>query len=517
MNTISHTLNYTGDKDVKEKKESKKDIDSKTLELKYISFWSGVRGSKRIHDSTNVNKLVSSQQSKLDGKNALKSISAYKKDKFVIHPANLYKTWWDILIGIIVFMVVIVTPYEVFFSIHPNSAEILSEIIASVFFFLDIILTFNVAIIKEDEGSDVVIYDRKFIAISYIKSWFVLDIVSSLPWGAMVSSTSSSSDKSAIAAYVFRLFKLLRLLRLFKLTTLITEYTSTIHTINPTILQFIFLILQVCFIIHIIACIWFKLATNVYGEINENSWITAYETKFGYNTDDMNIQTNYDYYVASLYWVFTTMLTVGYGDILPVTNNERMYAVVIMISGGVVFGAVISQISRLLTLGSAREASMKAKIESFKEFLNDKNVDYQLQKRARDAYSYYLSNHAPFSEDADNIIFDLPETLLTPLASHVFEKEVRIISIFNQELKGSSAFIMQILKNSRPCRAKRGDVIYNAGDVCNEMIFVMEGLVRISHHASNGNETILGMFVGFRFYMYTYIMSGLETVQLWTC
>ena len=38
-------------------------------------------------------------------------------------------------------------------------------------------------------------------------------------------------------------------------------------------------------------------------------------------------------YIAALYWAFTTMATVGYGDIVPKNNLERAYIIVSMVLG----------------------------------------------------------------------------------------------------------------------------------------------------------------------------------------
>ena len=43
-------------------------------------------------------------------------------------------------------------------------------------------------------------------------------------------------------------------------------------------------------------------------------------------------------YIAGLYWAITTMTTVGYGDILPRSDAERVYATASMLLGATVFG-----------------------------------------------------------------------------------------------------------------------------------------------------------------------------------
>ena len=46
------------------------------------------------------------------------------------------------------------------------------------------------------------------------------------------------------------------------------------------------------------------------------------------------------------YWGFTTLTTVGYGDIVPVNNDERIFVVVMEFVGLTVFGMVIGTITQ---------------------------------------------------------------------------------------------------------------------------------------------------------------------------
>jgi len=43
-------------------------------------------------------------------------------------------------------------------------------------------------------------------------------------------------------------------------------------------------------------------------------------------------------YITSIYWAFTTMTTVGYGDISPTNNDEMVFGIFGILIGGTVFG-----------------------------------------------------------------------------------------------------------------------------------------------------------------------------------
>lgn len=78
---------------------------------------------------------------------------------------------------------------------------------------------------------------------------------------------------------------------------------------------------------HWIACIFHMIG---FAEIPEgHSWI-----------HDANLinANNFERYIASLYWSITTMTTVGYGDIGPVTGVERFFTILAMLVACALFG-----------------------------------------------------------------------------------------------------------------------------------------------------------------------------------
>lgn len=55
-----------------------------------------------------------------------------------------------------------------------------------------------------------------------------------------------------------------------------------------------------------------------------------------------------DVYILALYWSFTTMITVGYGDITPQNVYEQIYTIVMMAMAGGVFGYSLNTIGQVV-------------------------------------------------------------------------------------------------------------------------------------------------------------------------
>lgn len=92
----------------------------------------------------------------------------------------LFKTTWDWVILILTFYTAIMVPYNVSFKTKQNNVTwLVVDSIVDVIFLVDIVLNFHTTFVGP---AGEVISDPKLIRMNYVKTWFVIDLLSCLPY-----------------------------------------------------------------------------------------------------------------------------------------------------------------------------------------------------------------------------------------------------------------------------------------------------------------------------------------------
>ena len=100
---------------------------------------------------------------------------------------------------------------------------------------------------------------------------------------------------------------------------------------------------------------------------------------------------------------------------------------------------------------------------------------------------------------------DLPKPILYQLVFQLYEREIKAIKIFNEY---DASFVIDLIMHMRPFQAEKDEIIFAEGDVCNDIVVISRGSVRLS--TSNGTKTIFAgictdsnFFGDFEFYRNT--------------
>lgn len=136
----------------------------------------------------------------------------------------LPRFYWDFTM--LLFMVgnLIIIPVGItFFKDETTAPWIVFNVVSDTFFLMDLVLNFRTGIVIEDNTE--IILDPEKIKKKYLRTWFVVDFVSSIPVDYIFLIVEKGIDsevyKTARALRIVRFTKILSLLRLLRLSRLI--------------------------------------------------------------------------------------------------------------------------------------------------------------------------------------------------------------------------------------------------------------------------------------------------------
>ena len=250
-----------------------------------------------------------------------------------------FKAIWDWIILCLTFYTAIMVPYNV--ALKNKTSEDVSllvvDSIVDVVFFIDIVLNFHTTYVGP--GGEVV-SDPKIIRLNYLKSWFVIDLLSCLPYDVF---NAFDHDEDGIGS-LFSALKVVRLLRLGRVVRKLDRYLEYGAAM---------LILLLCFymlVAHWLACIWYSIGNSDLINGIEYGWLYSlanmnkqpYTQRIVYERDNFTIAhvelldgpERKTMYVTALYYTMTCMTSVGFGNVAAETDNEKIFSICMMIVAG---------------------------------------------------------------------------------------------------------------------------------------------------------------------------------------
>lgn len=391
--------------------------------------------------------------------------------KYIFHPESGLRVTWDILILIIIIYQALAIPYYICFNDTPSSISDFLEFLMNICFMVDILAAFNTGFYIKGN----LIMNRKEIIKDYLKFWFWLDVIASMPYGWFIgpaiggdsSANAYKAPKVLRLIRIFRFLKVLRLVRLAKLKRILMKIEDYIAS-NTLAHFFVFgkLLTLVFFIAHWTACLWFFIGDQGI-DSHPVTWIT-----------NVNLQNKgfTEKYVTSLYWAFTTMSTVGYGDITPFTVEEKIYAMTTMIMASGVFAFTIGSIGALVSKANAVENTYREQAVAVNRYMKRKALPHNLQFRVRRYLDYVWENKKKNKLEEKQVLILLSEPLRDEIYSHIHGVVIKFCKIFD---KYESNFISQLARTLINETFAPGDNIIEEGEMSDKLYFIMNGKIRI--------------------------------------
>jgi len=306
-----------------------------------------------------------------DGENILANVEDLGEDGYrrrilglelPLHPYEKFRLTWDLVLGLIILYNVITIPVRIAFDLQltldddsfQNMVLVVLEVGFDVLFMLDILLNFVTAYYKVD----VLITNFRSIAARYASTWLLLDIVASIPFDLilMMAEGGGSSDmfSSVKMLKTLRAARALKLFRARRLLALLSELEDQLG-ISSSAFTMIKLGVQISLAGHLMGCAFYL--------VSDKEWLHSAGVMIGSDVKDR--------YIASLYWAFTTMTTVGYGDIVFHTQYGYLYGVFSMLVGSLIFSFVIGNFSTMAMQMNRAALQFQKKMDKLNEYMHE--------------------------------------------------------------------------------------------------------------------------------------------------
>eukprot|EP00736_Rhodelphis_marinus_P009441 Rmarinus@m.25663 len=388
--------------------------------------------------------------------------------RFLLTPYSTLRKIADLTLCVLLLYCAIMIPFQVAFDemISENETAwtiiFTCDLLVDFFFLLDVLLNFRTTYYRQGE----VIDDPKLIAKHYLSGWFTLDFVTSLPVGLLVEIIDPADSSLAFLRFpkLLRFMKLAKLIRLLKMARVgvIIERHLSIPLGLLRFLRFTFFILVLA---HIVGCMFYLIGDSSLNDGSSSSWIRDY----GIEYSDMGTK-----YVASIYWAFTTLTTVGYGDIIPQTDSERVYALFAMVMGASIFGYIVGNLASLFTSSNKQIQQRKEQMKEVISFMKEKHLPKDLQERIWQYFDYVHKAQGDFDEH--KILCRLSPTLRREVALYLFKDLIRRVPFFRT---CDMDFVTAIVTRLMPLKFEDGDTICREGEIGKHIFIVKSGSVSL--------------------------------------
>mmetsp|Transcript_17623 Transcript_17623/g.57001 ORF Transcript_17623/g.57001 Transcript_17623/m.57001 type:complete len:846 (-) Transcript_17623:56-2593(-) len=403
---------------------------------------------------------------------------------YLLNPRSPAIKTWDLWIGVLLMFVCIFTPYEVAFLEANVGARFWLNRVIDIFFILDILLQFFLP--YQHAGTGQWVFSHYSILRHYARTWLIIDVVSVVPVDVLTilyeSDEETGVDKLRSVRLV-RLLRLAKLLRVLRAARLMKRWEASlaINYARVSLVKFAGFTVLVC---HWLACAWYLVIV-----LEGNEGCSASPDKCDVLEDRLNWVNNYQYlgvdagpfpkYIAALYWSIATLSTLGYGDVVPTTDGERIFVVVAMVTGASTYSYMIGSACSIILGMNEKNQQFYQTIDSLNTYMEDKGIPRPLRSKLRDFFRFRRHNVLPV--DASSLLRQMSPMLRSQVSLHVHSRWITAVPFFRMcDEEFVNAVVLQLTTEA----FSEGELVVRPQMPALKMYIVEKGVIHVGESAT---------------------------------
>ena len=317
-----------------------------------------------------------------------KTRKQYKKSMLVMSPQRPAFQRWEAVMMMLLCYTALVTPLEVGFFTPKYNGLFYVNMFVTMCFCMDLVLNFFTAVVHPRTGHYV--YNQVYITKRYLKTWFVVDFLSCIPFDALYLGVGSSAFSQLSVLRTLRLLRLVKLARILRVNR-IYKRIELVYTVDYSLMELMKFGMTTVLFAHWMAC-GLGLIEDMEGSTHSWSRLTEFRgiVVGADGSDPREVVGSLRLYLAALYWSTMTISTIGYGDIVPVTSAERIYVIIAMLIGAFEYGYIVGAVSNVIATRNEKLNKFQAMMRDLNSFLTEHMFPQKLRVRLREYFKYQL-------------------------------------------------------------------------------------------------------------------------------
>ena len=392
-------------------------------------------------------------------------------DDRIFKPESTVRRLWESLMAVVTVYNAILVPFRVaFYSFQTEDLDtlalyfVLFEFVIDASNYIDLYLKLN-RFSTVFEGRTVTA--SKELQKLYLKNGFLSDFIKSFPLDLIVYFATGSFQNTSLC----------RLPRLIDLGSLAYRVQSAINFLEEEsvkwsigVWQSIKLFSLIILLSHWFACIFFTIGIS-------SSEVATWLTEAGIL--DETVETQYTY---ALYWSVYTVTTVGFGDVKPSNNLERIYSIIVMMIGAVLCDAGLTAVlTALIDSKDSQSGQNVSRVECIRKYMAYRNFPVKLRVRVKEYLLYFSSSQG--SQDENAILNEVSRQMRNRIVIDVCFSKMSTTSAFQGLASGLVRSIVQLME---PRVFLPREIIYRVGEIPHCMHLIVKGYVEIINNNEDG-------------------------------
>ncbi|KAI4877545.1 hypothetical protein NFI96_019011, partial [Prochilodus magdalenae] len=280
---------------------------------------------------------------------------------------------------------------------------------------------------------------------------------------------------------LFSSLKVVRLLRLGRVARKLDHYLEYGAAV---------LVLLVCvfgLVAHWLACIWYSIGDyevidEVTNTIKTDSWLyqlaISIGTPYRYNASGSGQweggPSKDTLYISSLYFTMTSLTTIGFGNIAPTTDGEKIFSVAMMMVGSLLYATIFGNVTTIFQQMYTNTNRYHEMLNNVRDFLKLYQVPKGLSERVMD---YIVSTWAMTKGiDTEKVLSICPKDMRADICVHLNRQ------VFNEHPAfrlASDGCLRSLAVEFQTTHCAPGDLIFHAGESVDTLCFVVSGSLEV--------------------------------------